>query len=251
MESPPFTRLADVYDAIMADVEYDEWIDFVLGQATRRGFAGGALLDLACGTGNATVPVSQRGFEVEGLDASPTMLARARAKLPEARFVEGDLRTFATGRRYDLIYSVFDSLNNLLTERDFLAMLARVRTHLRPGGQFVFDCNTRAGLIELWEGGRAEGWADDVYYRWLHSYDAATDLARVEAFCDAPDGSFTEVHLERPYDPSDLKRLLGTAGFVDVEVLRFPEADDAAEDEPRVWVFATEPAGMPTTNGRG
>lgn len=239
VESPPFSRLASVYDAIMADVEYDEWIDFVLREATRRGFAGGRVLDLACGTGNATLPFDVRGFDVEGVDASSAMLARARAKLPGVRFVEGDLRTFDTGRRYALVVSVFDSLNNLLTHDDFLTMLGRVRHHLVPGGQFVFDCNTRAGLIDLWEGGRAEGWADDVFYRWEHSYDPATDLARVEAFCDAPDGSFTEEHFERPYDPAELRELLATAGFSDVEVVRFPEADEAREDEPRVWAFAT------------
>ena len=241
VESPPFTRLASVYDAIMADVEYDDWIDFVLRRATRRGFAGGPLLDLACGTGNATRPARDRGFDVEGVDASSAMLTRARRKLPEVRFRAGDLRTFDTGRRYGLVYSVFDSLNNLLTDGDFLTMLARVRAHLVPGGQLAFDCNTRAGLIELWEGGRAEGWADDVYYRWDHTFDPAADLARVEAFCDAPDGSFTEVHHERPYDPSDLKRLLAAAGFVDVEVVRYPDADEAPEDEPRVWAFASEP----------
>lgn len=241
METPPFTRLASVYDAIMADIEYGEWIDFVLDLAEGRGYDGGPVLDLACGTGNATVPLAAQGLEIEGLDASPAMLARARAKLPGVRFVEGDVRTFDTGRRYALIVSVFDSLNNLLTEDDFLAMLARVRAHLRPGGQLAFDCNTREGLTRLWDGDTVEGWADDVYYRWEHAYDPDTDLARVDAFCDGPEGPFTETHFERPYDPADLKRLLTTAGFVDVAVLRYPEADAAPEDEPRVWAFATAP----------
>lgn len=242
MDTPPFSRLASVYDAIMADVEYDDWVDFILREATRRGFEGGALLDLACGTGNATAPAHVRGFEVEGVDGSAAMLAQARDKLPDVRWMVGDVRTFETGRRYALVYSTFDSLNNLLTDEDFLAMLDRVRAHLEPGGQFVFDCNTRAGLRELWEEGRAEGWADDVYYRWDHSYDEESGLARVEAFCGlAADDGFIEVHHERPYDPADLRRLLGRAGFVDVEILRYPEADPAPEDEPRVWAFASVP----------
>lgn len=239
VESPPFSRLATVYDAIMADVEYDDWVDFILRQATLRGFAGGRILDLACGTGNATLPAHRRGMRVEGLDASPAMLRAARAKLPGVPLWTADLRTFDTGRRYALVYSVFDSLNNLLSDEDFLAMLARVRAHLEPGGLFVFDCNTRAGLRDLWEGGRAEGWADEVYYRWEHSYDAATDLARVDAFCHDPvGGDFREVHHERPYDPADLRSLLARAGFASAEVVRFPDAEPAAEDEPRVWTFA-------------
>lgn len=241
MESPPFTRLASVYDAIMEDVEYEAWVDFLLAEAARRGFEGGALLDLACGTGNATAPARRRGYDVEGLDASPQMLARARAKLPDVRFVQGDVRTFDAGRRYDLIYSVFDSLNNLLEEADLLAAFARVRAHLVPGGRFVFDCNTRTGLRDLWDGGLVEGRVGDVRFRWSHAYDPATDLARVEARCEGPEGPFVEVHHERPYDPAELRRLLGAAGFVDVEVVRFPDAAPATEDEPRVWAFAARP----------
>lgn len=241
VESPPFSRLASVYDAIMADVEYDEWVDFILHRATRRGFAGGTILDLACGTGNATLPAHLRGFEVEGLDGSAAMLAAAREKMPEVRLLRDDLRTFDTGRRYALVYSVFDSLNNLLCDADFLAMLDRVRAHLEPGGQFVFDCNTRTGLRELWDGSRAEGWADDVYYRWEHSYDEASGLARVEAYCQLRNSEFVEVHFERPYDPADLRELLAKAGFERIEVVRYPDASPAPEDEPRVWVFATAP----------
>lgn len=243
MDDRPFTRLADVYDAIMAEVEYDDWVDFVLREATRRGFRGGRLLDLGCGTGNATLPAHARGFAVEGLDASPAMIEVARRKLPDATFHVGDFRRFATGRRYALVYSVFDALNNLLSERDFLAMLARVRAHVLPGGTLAFDCNTRTGLRELWDGGEVEGWAGEVYYRWVHAYDEARELASVEAYCRTPEGAFTEVHYERPYDPPELRRMLGAAGFTDVEVLRYPDGLEADEAEPRVWVFARRPAG--------
>ncbi len=241
MESAPFTRLADVYDAIMADVAYEDWLDFVLREVTRRGFAGGRLLDLGCGTGNATAPAVARGFVVDGVDASDAMLAVARRKLPDSRLVAADVRDFALPERYALVYSVFDALNNLLDDAAFLAMLARVRAHLQPGGWLMFDANTRRGLRQLWEGDRAEGWADDVYYRWLHRYDPERDLATVEAYCEGPGGSFTEVHHERPYDPDDLRRLLARAGFEAIEVVTYPDAAPADADDPRVWALARSP----------
>lgn len=243
MEAAPFTRLADVYDAIMADVEYDDWVAFVLREATRRGFQGGRLLDLGCGTGNATGPALDRGFIVDGLDVSEPMLEVARRKHPRGTFVAGDVRTFDMPDRYALVYSVFDALNNLLTDDDFVAMCQRVRAHLEPGGWFVFDANTTVGLRSLWEDGRAEGWAGaDIYYRWTHHYDEATGLATVEAFCRDRIGEFTEVHHERPYDPDDLLRLLTLAGFEAPEVLTFPHGDVALADDDRVWVFARAPS---------
>lgn len=241
MNSAPFTRLADVYDAIMADVEYADWVDFVLREASARGFTGGRLLDLGCGTGNATAPALERGFVVDGVDASEAMLEVARRKHPAADFFAADVRDLALPHRYALVYSVFDALNNLLDDDGFLAMARGVRAHLEPGGWFVFDANTTAGLRSLWEGGRAEGWAGDVYYRWLHRYDEEARLATVEAYCRDRIGEFTEVHRERPYDPDDLVRLLAEAGFEATEVVRYPDAAPAAPDEPRVWTFARAP----------
>lgn len=234
----PFTALARVYDRIMADIEYEEWVDFVLARAAERGFAGGPVLDLGCGTGNATLPLVRRGYAVEGLDASQAMLAEARRKLPNTAFHQGSFQTFALPTRFQLVYSLFDSLNNLLTDEAFEAAARNVHAHLAPGGVFVFDVNTTAGLRHLWEGGVAAGWADDVYYRWEHSFDETTLLAKVEAFCDTQEGAFTEVHYERGYDAPLVRRLLTAAGFAAVEVLAHPEGGAVESDTDRLWVVA-------------
>lgn len=234
----PFTELAEVYDTIMAEVEYGEWAEFILHLAGERGFETGAVLDLGCGTGNALAPLAGRGLELHGVDASEAMLAVARGKLPSVRFTRATFTDFELRRRFELVISVFDSLNNLLTDEDFSVMAERVLRHLRPGGLFVFDANTPTGLRDLWEGGKAEGWADDVYYSWVHSYDERSGLATVEAFCDHPGGNFTEVHTERGYDAASLERLLLAAGFTSVECLQYPDGAPAAGSADRLWVVA-------------
>lgn len=237
----PFTALARVYDRIMADIEYDEWTQYVLDKAHELGFVGGPVLDLGCGTGNATVPMVQRSLDVSGLDASADMLAVARAKLPGTRFHQAEFQSFSLGQSFSLVYSIFDSLNNLLDDDSFMAMARNVHRHLRPGGVFVFDANTTEGLRQLWEGGVAAGWADDVYYRWEHSFDEERQLAKVEAFCDTKEGAFTEVHYERGYEPELLQRLLAEAGFEAIEVLAHPDGDEVLPDTDRLWVAARRP----------
>ena len=133
--------------------------------------------------------------------------------------------------------SVFDSLNNLLRVTDFVATARNVHKHLTPGGIFMFDVNTTVGLRDLWESGRAEGWAGDVYYLWEHTFDETTGLARVEAHCSNPTQAFTEVHFERAYDPPELRTLLAEAGFA-TDILAYPSGLPASEDEARVWVVA-------------
>jgi SAM-dependent methyltransferase len=237
----PFSLLAQVYDAIMSDIDYEAWGKFILEIVRTRGWKPGRVLDLGCGTGNSTMPMFAFGLDVTGLDASEEMLERARDKLPPVNFVQGDFKTFKLDKTFTLAYSVFDSLNNLLSEKEFLEAARNIHTHLEPGGFFMFDVNTTIGLRELWEAGRAEGWAGDVYYRWTHTFDEDTNLAKVEAYCENGSTSFTEVHYEKPYDAPDLKRLLTQAGFVEVETITHPEGDESQEDDERIWVVAKKP----------
>jgi len=236
--SAPYTALAHVYDKVMAEVEYEEWAQFIVRLAGERGATCESVLDLGCGTGNATYQFARLGLDVHGVDASEAMLAVARAKLPTLQFTRAGFTDFELARRFELIVSVFDSLNNLLLETDFALMAERVRDHLEPGGLFVFDVNTPSGLRDLWEGGRAEGYADDVYYRWVHTFDEATSLAHVEAYCAWPGGSFTERHTERGYDAESVTRLLRGAGFATVECLLYPDGAPAMAHSDRIWVVA-------------
>ena len=71
VSAEPFSLLASVYDTIMAEVEYEEWAAFILELVDARGYQGGPLLDLGCGTGNSTAPISERGLDVTGVDAEP------------------------------------------------------------------------------------------------------------------------------------------------------------------------------------
>jgi ubiquinone/menaquinone biosynthesis C-methylase UbiE len=234
----PFSLLAQVYDAIMSDIDYEAWGKFILEEVRKRGWKPGTVLDLGCGTGNSSLPMFALGFEVTGLDMSEEMLEQAREKLPPVSFVQGNFKTFKLDKTFSLAYSVFDSLNNLLTEEDFLAAARNIYNHLQPGGFFMFDVNTTVGLRELWEAGRAEGWAGDVYYRWTHTFDEKTNLAKVEAYCESGNMSFTEVHFEKPYDASDLKRLLSQAGFTAIETITYPDGEVSQEDHERIWVIA-------------
>lgn len=252
MQQPPFTALAQVYDAIMSDVEYDAWADFVLTYARDRQFPLSSALDLACGTGGLSRELRRAGLRVTGIDGSPDMLRVAQQRLntpaeTPVTLLQGDLRSWETAERFDLITCVFDSLNNLTKPQDLLRALRQMRLHLSPTGLAAFDLNTRLGVRELWDGDALEGLAPlpdgrEVHYHWLHSYDEARELGVVQAFCRALSGSeqeeFVEMHYERGYDPSDLAPLLREAGFTGWEMVEYPDYADPQPDTPRLWVFA-------------
>ena len=238
MQAEPFSLLAEVYDAIMSDVEYGAWADFILDVALGEGVGVRRMLDLGCGTGNSSEPFVEMGLHVTGVDLSPKMLEVARSKLSQATFVQADFTAFELGETFDLAVSIFDSLNNLLDPQDFRRCAEQVLRHLEPNGLFIFDVNTTVGLRNLWEDDRAEGWVDDVYYLWTHSFDEKTKLAKVVAYCEKGARSFTEVHLERPYDPAEIRTLLAAAGFGKVQILTYPHGYAATGEDERIWVVA-------------
>ncbi|WP_425145590.1 class I SAM-dependent DNA methyltransferase [Deinococcus sp.] len=251
MQRVPFSALASVYDAIMADIDYSQWADYILGYARAEGLSPGTALDLACGTGAITAELQRRGLEVVGLDGSAEMLAAARARLPETRLVQADLRTFELEERFDLVTCVFDSLNNLTDSADLGRALKRAAAHLQAGGLLAFDVNTRAGVRDLWDGEVLEGLAPlpdgrEVHYHWSHHYDAAAELGTVQAFCrligtgqpDEEQEEFVELHTERGYDMDDLEPLLRAAGFASWEFCDYPHYHEPWPETPRIWVFA-------------
>lgn len=253
MQQPPFTALAAVYDAIMQDVEYDHWADFVLTYARESQLVPHSALDLACGTGNFTRELVQSGIaEVWGADLSTEMLKVAQQRFKQAalnaHFCPADLRTFELGRHFELITCVFDSLNNLLTTAELQAAFCQIHTHLTAGGFLACDLNTCLGVRELWEDNAVEGVVttdngQEVHYYWSHNYDNLSQIGTVQALCRLlqPDGSwqeFSEVHQERGYDPPQIAALLQAAGFARWEIVEYPDYATPTRQTPRVWVLA-------------
>ncbi len=105
--------------------------------------ASGDILELACGTGQLTVPLANAGLRITGLDLSEPMLSAAReraaAQNVSVEHLPGDMRDFDLGRRFALIFIARNSLLHLHSTEDILATFAMVRRHLAPGGMFAFD----------------------------------------------------------------------------------------------------------------
>lgn len=250
-EKAPFSSLARVYDAIFADVEYDDWCEFALETLHSLGWLenpkGTTMLDVACGTGSSSVPYVRRGLVVSGADISADMLEVARSKLPEVTFYQQGFLELQLDKRFELITCVFDSLNNLLSLTDLELALQKIRAHLTPNGIFVFDCNTPLGVTDLWDDNEFMGDVTlpdgSAHYHWTHQA-LESDLGEVTAQIWLMDTQgalleeFTEIHLERGFSPAQLTSALHKAGFSDVQLLEYPDSAPVTDQTPRFWGFA-------------
>jgi SAM-dependent methyltransferase len=130
------------YDAqsagMFASGVLDRTVDFLAGLA-----GSGRALEFAIGTGRVAVPLAERGVPIVGIELSEPMVAQLRTKVDEHAIpvVIGDMATATAPGTFTLVYLVFNTLSNLVTQDEQVACFRNAARHLEPGGRFV---------IELW-----------------------------------------------------------------------------------------------------
>jgi SAM-dependent methyltransferase len=104
---------------------------------------GGRALEFAVGTGRVALALREAGVDVTGLELSHAMIARLREKATEEeiRVVQGDMATASAGEGFALVYLVYNTIANLLSQDEQVECFRNAARHLAPGGRFV---------IELW-----------------------------------------------------------------------------------------------------
>jgi SAM-dependent methyltransferase len=103
--------------------------------------AGSRALEFATGTGRVALALAARGVDVAGIELSEAMTARLRAK-PEADQVPitiGDMATTRVPGEFGLVYLVYNTITNLLTQDEQVACFANAAAHLSPGGCFLIE----------------------------------------------------------------------------------------------------------------
>ena len=126
-----YSVFAHIYDKMMDNIPYEEWKDYLLMLMYRYGVSPSAsVAEIGCGTGTMTGLLAEEGFDVMGLDLSSDMLEEARAKYPDISFVEADMRDFKLPEKKDIIISVCDSINYVLTTEDLAKTFSSVRENL-------------------------------------------------------------------------------------------------------------------------
>lgn len=111
----------------------------------------GPVLELAIGTGRIALPLAARGLRVDGIDISPAMLAPLRAK-PGGNALAVTVGNFAdvpVPGTYRLIFVVWNTLFNLLTQDEQVRCFENVAVHLTDDGAFVVEAFVPAFLYQL------------------------------------------------------------------------------------------------------
>lgn len=132
---------ANIYDGMNTHVEnlqfYKRWLP-----KNKKA----KILELWCGTGRLTLPIAKEGYNICGVDCTPSMLEQAKSKATEAgldiNFIEADIRTLDLQEQFDLIFIPFNSIHHLYRNKDLFKALACVKNHLKKGACFFWTVLT-------------------------------------------------------------------------------------------------------------
>lgn len=222
----PYKNFALLYDELMEDAPYEEWVRFteeIIGDRDIQ-----KLVDLGCGTGELTLRFHAPNRELIGVDLSANMLAIAEQKSAQQQanvvWVKQDIRSLEGFDKVDLFISYCDVLNYVVCRSDLLTVFKHVYEGLNTDGLFIFDVHSMhhvtnnlmdesfsykdESIAYIWDCFSGEE-AGEMYHEMTFFYkDKEQDIYH----------RIDESHHQRTYDVASYTQLLQEAKFQQINV---------------------------------
>jgi len=180
--------------------------------------AGARVLDVPCGQGRHAHLLAEAGFDVDGLDFSRELLARARARgtARTLRYTRGDMRQLPARwtNRFDAVLNLFTSFGFFLFPSDDERVVAEWARVLKPGGTMIWHGGNRDGVMRRF---LARDWwlADgDTMIGHERSFDALSGILTVRSTWRGLRSSGEREHRIRLYSATHLAAILARHGLV-------------------------------------
>lgn len=218
-----YTGFAHVYDIFMDNIPYDEWCEYLIILLNEHGISDGIIGELGCGTGAISMRLAAYGYKVAGVDNSVSMLDIAAGKLtPFYRrhilYTLQDMRDFIFKKPVRAIVSLCDSMNYMLTPKDFMSVLNSVKQNLKKDGIFIFDLKTEyfyetvlgdTVIADNYKNGSFI-WNNHYYSdKHINEYDLTMFIRERKNIYK----KYNELHRQRAYSVDEVKEMVMSSGL--------------------------------------
>lgn len=220
-----YSDFAYVYDALMKrDVDYEKWADYIENLFDMYAVNPELVCDVACGTGNITIPMASRGYDMTGVDISEDMLnvAREKAEGLDILFLNQSMTKIDLYGTMGAFLCMIDGINYVLSPKSLLQFFTKIKTcFMDEGAPFIFDISSEYKLKKI-VGNNTFVHADkDIFYTWQNRYIESKKLSDMFLTFFVKDGDtyrrFEERHLQRAWSIEELTYLLKKSGFQSVD----------------------------------
>lgn len=244
-----YTDFATIYDKFMEDTPYDEWCSNIVEILKSEDICDGLVCELGAGTGEMTRRLRDKGYDMIGIDNSEEMLMVARDKEGSSQdilYLCQDMREFELYGTVRAVVSVCDSVNYILEDEELTEVFKLVNNYLDPGGLFIFDFNTRYKYAEVIGDTTIAETREDECFIWENSFDPDDNINEYDITFFVRDGKselfkrFTETHLQRGYEYSEITAMLKAAGLILERAFDADTGAEVADTSERIVIVARE-----------
>lgn len=138
-EEQLYKNFAEYYDKIYDNVDYKGESEFIKWAVDKHKICpNNHLIDVACGTGTHAKKLID-SFKITGVDISPEMLKIARKKVPNAIFIQGDMKDLNIETKFDVITCIFSAIHYNRNIKELKGTLINFYNQLNSGGILIFD----------------------------------------------------------------------------------------------------------------
>lgn len=224
-----YGNFAYIYDDLMDDVDYDLWVRHIEELIEFNKVEVKNILELACGTGNITLPLAAKGYDIAGIDISEEMLDVAFNKSQEKNIplvllqqdiVELDFEIYDL----DCVLCACDGFNYISSIEDLEKVFKKIYAQLKEGGIFLFDISSFNKISHILGNNFMGESREELSYMWTNYYDEESCLlemdldffVKIEVEDDEEDNlyeKYSEKHIQRAYKIDEILKLLSKAGF--------------------------------------
>ncbi len=220
-----YSDFAYIYDSLMhKDVDYEKWADYIENIFDMYDVNPELVCDLACGTGNITIPLARRGYDMTGVDISEDMLNIAREKSEglDILFLNQSMTKLDLYGTMGAFLCMIDGINYITAPKSLLKLFTRIKTcFIDDGGLFIFDISTEHKLKNVIGSNTFVHSDKNIFYTWQNRFIEKRNLSDMFLTFFVKDGKkysrFEERHLQKAYSEKELKYLLKKAGFQSVD----------------------------------
>lgn len=237
-----YSEFAEIYDRLQ-DIDYNSFVQYYVRIFDKFGLSPSLVLDLGCGTGNITVPMSILGYDMIGVDISPEMLDiasnKARDNNCDILFLNQDMTEFELYGTVDAAVCALDGVNYITEDDGLDRLFSLIHNYLNPGGIFIFDINTHHKLKDILPNNTFVYDEDGAYLVW-NSELCEDNICEfyLDFFIQNPDGLYRrgcEVQAERIYTDAEIHACAERAGLSVVAAYDDRSENPASSDSERVF----------------
>ena len=139
-----YRDFAFVYDELMNEVDYNGWVKYIEDIIKNENAQVKNILELACGTGNLTIPLTKKNYDIAGIDISDEMLSVAREKAEkegiELVLLQQDIAELDFDvPNLDCILCACDGFNYLTYDDELESVFEKAHELLKDDGIFIMN----------------------------------------------------------------------------------------------------------------